>query len=76
MILHFASIYTVRNGITMVKYVIYHGEEFDHPRSAFLLGVLVTIVNIMAEMTNIFNSLSQSSVTNVLSKFVAFKILI
>jgi len=31
MILHFGSIYTIRNGITMCKYVIYHSEEFDHP---------------------------------------------
>ena len=76
MILHFGSIYTIRNGITMIKYVIYHGEDFDHPKSAFLLGVLVILVNILAEMTNILNSLSQTTVTGVLGKFVAFKILI
>lgn len=76
MILHFGSIYTIRNGILMTKYVIYHSEEFDHPRSAFLLGVMVTLVNIFCEMTNLLYSLTQSSVTGVISKFVAFKILI
>lgn len=60
----------------MIKYVVYHGEEFDHPRSAFILGVLVTVVNIFAEVTNILNSLQQKTVTGILSKFVAFKILI
>lgn len=76
MILHFGSIYMVRNGITMIKYVIYHSEEFEHPKSAFFLGFLVTCVNILCELTNLFNSLSQKTVTNVISKFVAFKILI
>lgn len=76
MILHFGSIYTIRNGILMTKYVIYHSEEFDHPRSAFLLGVLVVCVNILCETTNLFWSLSQTNVTGVISKFVAFKILI
>lgn len=76
MILHFGSIYTIRNGILMTKYVIYHSEEFDHPWSAFLLGVFVVFVNIFCELTNLFNSLSQTTVTDVISKFVAFKILI
>lgn len=76
MILHFGSIYTIRNGILMTKYVIYHSEEFDHPISAFLLGVMVVFVNIFCEMTNLLYSLTQSSVTGVISKFVAFKILI
>ena len=60
----------------MIKYVIYHSEEFEHPRSAFLLGFLVINVNILCEMTNLFYCLSQKRVTDVISKFVAFKILI
>lgn len=76
MMLHFGSIYTIRNGILMIKYVIYHSEEFDHPHSAFMLGLLVVLVNMFCEVTNLFNSLSQSTVTGVISKFVAFKILI
>lgn len=60
----------------MIKYVIYHSEEFDHPNSAFMLGVLVVLVNIFCEVTNLFYSLSQTTVTSVISKFVAFKILI
>lgn len=59
-----------------MKYVVYHHGEFEHPRSAFLLGFLVTNVNILCEMTNLFYCLSQDTVTNVISKFVAFKILI
>ena len=76
MILHFGSIYTIRNGILMTKYVIYHSEEFDHPYSAFLLGVMVVCVNIFCEITNLLYSLTQKDVTGVISKFVAFKILI
>lgn len=76
MILHFGSIYTIRNGILMTKYVIYHSEEFDHPRSAFLLGVMVVIINIFCEVTNLLYSLTNKNVTGIISKFVAFKILI
>ena len=76
MILHFGSIYQIRNGIQMTKYVIYHSEEFDHPISAFLLGVLVIVVSTLCELTNLFKSLSQTKITDVISKFVAFRILV
>lgn len=60
----------------MTKYVIYHSEEFDHPHSAFVLGVLVTVVSTICEMTNLINSLSQPDITKVIQKFVAFRILV
>ena len=58
MILHFATIFTIRNGIIMTKYVIYHSEEFEHPKAAFLLGLGVVFVNMFCEITNFFNSLA------------------
>ena len=60
----------------MVKYVVYHSEEFDHPYSAFTLGVLVTFVSTVSELTNIYCTLSQKTITGVIGKFVAFTILV
>lgn len=76
MILHFGSIYTIRNGMQMCKYVVYHWEEFDNPIAAFLLGFLVANVNIFCAMANIMQSLSVKDVSTAIRKFVAFKILI
>ena len=53
MILHFGSVFTIRNGIQLLRYVIYHGEEFSHPISAFTLGLLVVLVNMYCEITNL-----------------------
>lgn len=44
--------------------------------SAFTLGVLVIIVNLLCEITNICYVLSLNSVEKVLANFVAFKVLI
>ena len=60
----------------MCKFALYHSEEFDHPQSAFLLGVLVVIVNCYCEFANLFQSLSFSSVDKIIGKFVGFKVLI
>ena len=45
LVLHFASVYTVRHGITMCKYALFHRDEFENPNSAFMLGFAITIIN-------------------------------
>jgi len=58
LILHFASVFSVRNGIQMCKFVIYNTEKTKHPVSAMCLGILVILVNMFCEATNLITSLS------------------
>jgi hypothetical protein len=76
LVLHFSCISTIRNGINMTKFVIFHKNEFDNPNGAFLLGVLIVLVNILCAVTNMLEAMQQSTVDGVLNKFVAFKVLI
>ena len=60
----------------MSKFALFHSEEFTHPKAAFVLGLLITIINLSCEIANLLTTLSQTTPSDVLSKFVAFKILI
>lgn len=44
LILHFFSIGTVKNGITIMRHAVYHPEEFDNPFMAIMLGVYIILV--------------------------------
>ena len=57
LVLHFSCIATIRNGINMVKFVIFHKTEFDNPEGAFILGILVIIVNILCAVTNMLQAM-------------------
>ena len=74
--LHFSTIATIRNGITMCKYVVYHSEEFENPSMPFLLGVLIIITNIFCANTNAFFTLKQSNPIDIITKFVTFRIFV
>lgn len=74
-VLHNAQVMPIRSGSQMIKFLIYHSEECNHPMSAMSLGALVIIVNVMCEISNICYILSQKRVESVLANFVAFKAL-
>ena len=76
LVLHMSCIATIRNGINMCMFVVFHMEEFDNPSGAFILGVLLVLVNILGAVTNMLVALSKKSVEDVITKFVAFKLLI
>ena len=57
LVLHFSCIATIRNGINMVKFVIYHKNEFDNPVGAFSLGILLVLVNILCACTNMLQAM-------------------
>lgn len=60
----------------MCKYATFHRDEFQNPEAAFVLGVLIIIVNILIELNNLLNSLVQTTIKGVLSQFVAYNVLI
>lgn len=76
LVLHFSCIATVRNGINMCRFVIFHREEFDNPKGALGLGFVIVLVNVLCAITNMLLALSRDSVEDVISKFVSFKLLI
>ena len=53
MVLHFSCVATIRNGIDMCRFVVYHSEEFRHPGYALLLGITIIQVNFFCEVTNL-----------------------
>ena len=73
---HFTFAATIRNGIQMIKFVVFHHEEFKNPMLAFSLGMIIVLVNIMCEITNLVYLGTQPNLDQVISKFVGFKILI
>ena len=75
-VLHFASIATIRNGIQMCRFTVFHYDQFQHPLAAFTLGLLVIFVNILCELTNTIYTLTQTSAIDVITKFIGFMCLI
>ena len=57
-------------------FCVYHPEEFGNPIEAFFLGVMVCVGNILCELTNVLNTMNQKDVKNVITRYVAFKMLI
>lgn len=76
LVLHYSCIAIIRNGMQMCKFVVFHHEEFSNPVETFMLGIFIIIGNILCEITNAAETLSQRSVIELISKFVAFKLLI
>ena len=76
MVMHYGCIAIIRNGISMCKYVVFHYEEFTNPVETFMLGIFIMVGNMICEITNGVSALSYTSVINIISKFVGFKILI
>ena len=74
--MHYGCIAIIRNGISMCKYVVFHYEEFTNPVETFMLGIFIMVGNMICEITNGVSALSYTSVINIISKFVGFKILI
>ena len=46
MIMHSFMLAPIKNGLQICRYVVYHSEEFDHPVSAYFLGMSVLVVNV------------------------------
>lgn len=53
LVLHFTCMPVARDGINMMKYALLHPDEFDHPISAFMLGLFNMSEMIIAEFVNI-----------------------
>jgi hypothetical protein len=47
MIMHFSVLATIRNGISMCKFVVFHSEEFDNPVEIFIFSFLVVFSNML-----------------------------
>jgi hypothetical protein len=75
-VLHLSLIATLRNGVLMMKYVVFHSEEFQNPVKAFILGAAVCIVIVVIEAVSLLFQVGQSSPGTIITNFVQFKIMV
>lgn len=76
LILHFTCMPIARDGIAMVKYALLHPDEFNHPLSAFLLGVFTFTSMIAAELVCMSNNQSKKSVSDAMVSAIGFSLII
>jgi hypothetical protein len=76
LLLHLTCLPIARDGMSMMKYVVVHSDEFTHPISAFTLGFFAMSTMIIAEFVNISNSQNKKAVADAIAGFIGFKIII
>lgn len=59
----------------MCKFAIFNSHEMTNPVAGFFLGVCVILVQFTCQASNIIVALEADKINVVLSKFVAFKLL-
>mmetsp|Transcript_8304 Transcript_8304/g.13884 ORF Transcript_8304/g.13884 Transcript_8304/m.13884 type:complete len:115 (+) Transcript_8304:312-656(+) len=74
--IHHMCIDSVRNGMYMMRQVIFNPLEFSHPRSAFLLGMSNFALYLVIETINISSSLGKLKAELIIQKFVSYAILL
>jgi len=76
LILHFTCMPIARDGIAMLKYVLLHPDEFNHPISAFMLGVFTFTSMIAAELVCMANNQSKTKVSDAMVSAIGFSLII
>ncbi len=56
LMLHLSCIGTARDGLDMMKYALLHPDEFTHPISAFVLGLMAFMSIMVGESINLVNA--------------------
>lgn len=74
--MHSVCIPTAQNGINMMKYALVHHDEFNHPVAAFTIGLYVFITLIIAEVANIANVQSKTTIVDAVTGFIGYKAII
>lgn len=76
LLLHLTCLPTAKDGMTMMKYVITHADEFDHPVAAFVIGWFALSSLIAAEIVNIANCQGKKTITDCITGFIGYKAVI
>lgn len=75
-VLHYNGVANVRNGIYMMRQVMYNSDAFAHPVTGFFLGLLTSTLFIIIEAINANNINNFNEFDLVLAKFVSYSILL
>ena len=75
-VLHYSAVANVRNGIYMMRQVMFNADAFAHPITGFTLGLMTSVLFIIIEGLNATNLISFSDFDTVLAKFVSYSILL
>lgn len=73
--IHQTCMDNVRNGVYMIRHVVFNPTAFSHPLTAFLLGLSNVWLYIIVETLNIYASLSRVDINVILSRVVSYAIL-
>jgi hypothetical protein len=57
-VMHYGGLAIVRNGMQIMKFVVFHSEELQNPIEVFILGLLVLVANMLCAITNVLSSMS------------------
>ena len=68
--LHAVLLGQVKQGMLMLKYVVYHYDEFTNPWAAYILGLLILTVNVFCNVTNLHQVLQRDQVPTIISGFI------
>ena len=61
----------VRSGISMMKYVVNHYENFTNPYPPFFIGLMGTIISLIVELNVMIILSSMTDVLSVVNKYVS-----
>lgn len=76
LLLHLTCLPTAKDGMTMMKYVITHADEFDHPVAAFIVGWFALSSLVAAEIVNIANCQGKKTITDAITGYIGYKAVI
>lgn len=76
LVLHFGCMPVARDGLNMMKYALLHPDEFDHPVSAFMIGLFNLTEMIFAEVINMVNNQTKKTPADAIAGYIGFAIII
>ena len=71
-LMHSTVLPTAKNGMNMMKYALMHSDEFNHPMSAFCIGVYVFVTLVVAEVAMIASAQDKKDVVGAVTGFIAY----
>jgi hypothetical protein len=66
----------VRNGVYMMRHVVYNPLEFSHPLTAFVLGLCNFLIYLGIETINIATNLQQVDAGVIIQRYVSYTLLL
>ncbi len=60
----------------MLKYVVYHPDDFENSYAPFILGMSVIFVQLLGQFTNLVGSFRLKDEMEIIGRFVSYSLLL